>query len=164
VGLFTTPNILQPFAGPTTGFTGTLPPFPDLSLTRIAGPSILALGGRRGGLEAQMAGKRYENIGGGERWSGAFWFAGVAMFVVELGAGLDYVQAQLAAIVPSFLGNVPVLAFAGWNIAESVFWNRQHLEAMLRIMPFATLPFVLLALAFSMKQRAGFARQHAATN
>ena len=73
-------------------------------------------------------------------------------------------QAQLAAIVPSFLGNVPVLAFAGWNIAESVFWNRQHLEAMLRIMPFATLPFVLLALAFSMKQRAGFARQHAATN
>ena len=109
-----------------------------------------------------MAEKRYENIAGGAQWSGAVWFAGVAMFVVELGAGLDYVRAQLAAIVPSFLGNVPVLAFAGWNLAESVFWNRQQLQAMLRIMPFATLPFVLLALAFSMKQRTGLGRQQIA--
>jgi hypothetical protein len=143
-------------------FAGVAPPFSDLCLTRIPRPSILALGNRYGGLEAQMAGKRYENIAGGAQWSGAIWFAGVAMFVVELGAGLDYVQAQLAAIVPSILGNLPVLAFAGWNIAESVFWNRQQLEAMLRIMPFATLPFVMLALAFSMRQRTSFARQQTA--
>jgi hypothetical protein len=122
----------------------------------------LVLGGEMAGPEAEMASKRKESGEGSRRWGGAFWFAGVAMFVVELGAGLDYVQAQLAAIVPSFLGNVPVLAFAGWNIAESAFWNRGHLETTLRIMPFVTLPFVLLGLAVSMKQRTGFAREHSA--
>ena len=106
-----------------------------------------------------MASKRDENIAGSRRWSDAFWFAGIAMFVLELSAGLDYVQAQLAAIVPSFLGNLPVLAFAGWNLAESAFWNRGQLEASLRIMPFVTLPFVLLALAVSMKQRTAFAHE-----
>jgi hypothetical protein len=112
------------------------------------------------GPEAQMASKWSESVAGSTRWSETFWFAGVAMFVVELGAGLDYVQSQLAAIVPTFLGNVPVLAFAGWDLAESAFWNRGQLEVTLRVMPFVTLPFVLLALAISMKQRTDFARQH----
>jgi hypothetical protein len=105
------------------------------------------------GPEAQMASTRNKNGQRSGPWGDAFWFAGVAMFVVELGAGLDYVQAQLAAIVPSFLGNVPVLALAGWQIIENAFWNFGQLEATLRIMPFVTLPFVLLGLAVSMKQK-----------
>jgi hypothetical protein len=105
------------------------------------------------GPEAGMAGKRNKNGQVGGSWGEAFWFAGIAMFVVELGAGLDYVRAQLAAIVPSFLENVPVLAFAGWQIVESEFWNFGQLEATFRIVPFVTLPFVLLGLAVSMKQK-----------
>jgi len=106
-----------------------------------------------------MASRRNENNVASGWWSDTFWFAGVAMFVVELSAGLDYVRAQLASIVPTCLGNVPVLAFAGWNIAESAFWNRGQLEATLCIMPLVTLPFVLLVLAISMKQRTEFTCQ-----
>lgn len=100
-----------------------------------------------------MASKGNKNGQVSGPWCEAFWFAGIAMFVVELGAGLDYVRAQLAAIVPSFLENVPVLAFAGWQIVESEFWNFGQLEATFRIVPFVTLPFVLLGLAVSMKQK-----------
>jgi hypothetical protein len=95
-------------------------------------------------------------------WIGAFWFAGVALFVVELGAGLDYVHAQLAALAPNFLGELPIASLAVWKIAESAFWNCGQLEATFRAIPFATLPFLLLGVALSMKQKMAFGRERPA--
>lgn len=95
-------------------------------------------------------------------WIAAFWFAGIALFMVELGAGLDYVQAQLAALAPNFLGDLPVASLAAWKVAESAFWNCGQLEATFRTIPFATLPFLLLGVALSMKQKMAFSRQRSA--
>jgi len=90
---------------------------------------------------------------------GAFWFAGVGLFMVELNAGLDYVQARLAALVPDFLGCLPAFGLAAWRVAESAFWKCGQLEAAFRLMPFVTLPFVLVLLALSMKDKIRFSRR-----
>jgi len=113
------------------------------------------------GGEAEMASEHSERKVDTRRnwWSGSFWFAGIALFVVELGAGLDYVHAQLAAIAPNFLGDLPVASLAAWKIAESAFWNCGQLEATFRTIPFATVPFLLLGIAFSMKQKTSFSRE-----
>jgi hypothetical protein len=94
---------------------------------------------------------------------GTLWFTGVTLFVVELSAGLDYVQARLAALAPNFLGCVPAWSLAAWRLAEGAFWNCSQLEVAFRLIPFVTLPFLLVGLALAMRNRAGFGRQSAAT-
>jgi hypothetical protein len=89
------------------------------------------------------------------RWVTAFWLTGVALFVMELGAGVDYVQGHLAALAPNFLGCLPGLGLTAWRIAESTFWNCGHLEATFQMMPLVTMPFILVGVALSMKQRYG---------
>jgi len=140
---------------PTPLFTDPEPPFPDLLLTRIVAPSTLTMGSEMDGGEAEMAGNRKEDTRR-NWWVGAFWFSGIALFMVELGAGLHYVHAQFAAIAPNFLGDLPVASLAAWRIVESAFWNCGQLEATFRTIPFATLPFLLLGVALSMKQKMAF--------
>jgi hypothetical protein len=143
---------------PTAVFTDPEPPFPDFLLTPIGVRPTLTMGGEMDGREAEMASERKEDARR-NWWIGAFWFAGIALFVVELGAGLDYVHAQLAAMAPNFLGDLPVASLAAWKIAESAFWNCGQLEATFRTIPFATLPFLLLGVALSMKQKMAFSRE-----
>jgi hypothetical protein len=149
---------LRTLADPKALFTDPQPPFPDLLLTRIAAPSSLTMGNEMDGGEAEMATERKEDTRR-NWWIGTFWFAGIALFVVELGVGLDYVHAQLAALAPNFLGEVPVASLAVWKLAESAIWNCGQLEATFRTIPFATLPFLLLGIAFSMKQNMAFGRE-----
>lgn len=109
-----------------------------------------------------MTGDRQENSKWSGWWIGAFWFAGVAMFVVEWNAGLEYVQARLADMAPAFLGYLPALALAALKLGDSAFWNLGHLEATFQVMPLVTIPFLLLGLGVSMKDKIVFAgRQRA---
>jgi hypothetical protein len=119
------------------------------------------MGSEMDGGEAEMARERKEDTRR-NWWIGAFWFAGIALFMMELGAGLDYVHAQFAAIAPNFLGDLPVASLAAWKIVESAFWNCGQLEATFRTIPFATLPFLLLGVALSMKQKTSFSRERGA--
>jgi hypothetical protein len=148
-------------ADPAALFTDPAPPFPDLLLTSIGSHPTLTMGSEMGGPEAEMASERKADTRR-NRWIATFWFAGVALFVVELGAGLDYVHAQLAAMAPNFLGDLPVASLAVWKIAESAFWNCGQLEATFRTIPFATLPFLLLAVVLCMKQKVAFSRERGA--
>ncbi len=104
-----------------------------------------------------MAGKQKTTAKQSGWWMGAFWFTGVALFMMELSVGLDYVQSRLAALVPDFIGCLPALGLAAWKLVESTFWNSGQLEATFQVMPFVTLPFLLLGLAVSMKQSNKFA-------
>src|SRR5208283_969501 len=110
---------------PTALFADPHPPFPDFLLTPIGAYPTLTMGGEMDGGEVEMASERSERNADSRRnwWIGAFWFASVALFVVELASGLDYVHAQLAAIAPDFLGDLPVASLAAWKIVETAFWN-----------------------------------------
>jgi branched-subunit amino acid transport protein len=108
-----------------------------------------------------MAGERQENSKLSGWWIAALWFAGVAMFVVEWNAGLEYVEARLSEIAPSFLGYLPAVAVAALKLEGSAFWNAGYLEATFRMMPLTTLPIILGGLGLALKDKIGFPRQRA---
>lgn len=89
----------------------------------------------------------------------AFWIAGVLLFMMELSAGLDYVEARLENLAPNFLDTVPAWGLAAWKLAEAMFWHSGQLEAGFRIVPLVTLPFALIGLAVAMKVFAGTKQQ-----
>jgi len=146
-------------AGLAAAFTDAGPPFADLCVPGFAVTTTLALGSRGGGPEAEMVSERQVNRKQSGNWTGAFWFTGVAMFMVEWNAGLDYVQARLAALAPNFLGCLPGAGLAAWRMAEGAFWNCGQLEAVFRTMPLVTLPFVLVLLGLAMKEKTEIPRQ-----
>ena len=84
-------------------------------------------------------------------WMGAFWFTGVALFMMELSAGLDYVEARLGELAPNVPGALPAWGMAAWKLAESTFWHYGQLEATFRVVSLVALPFALLGLAVAMK-------------
>jgi hypothetical protein len=111
------------------------------------------MGSQEGGLEEEMARERGTTVVENNWWTTAFWFTGVALFVVQLSAGWDYVQGSFAALAPNFLGCIPALGLATWKIAEPMLWNCGQLETTFRMTSFATLPLVLVGLALSMRNR-----------
>ncbi len=93
------------------------------------------------------------------RWMTAFWFTGVVLFMMELNAGLNYVESRFADLSPKFLDAVPAWGLATFKLVEDAFWNFAELEATFRITPLVALPFALLGLAISMRGFMGFRRR-----
>lgn len=100
-----------------------------------------------------MAGARQENRKRNEWLIQALWMAGVGLFVVELSAGLDYVEAGVSAQAPNFLGWLPALGISMWKIAEQALWNLGVLENVFRIMPMLALPFILVGLGLVLRRQ-----------
>ena len=117
-----------------------------------------------GSLEVEMARERQAIETSKGKVLGMIWLTGVALFVVELGAGLDYVQAQLASLMPSFLGFLPALGIATWKVIETTFWNYAQLEKAFRIVPFVTLPFFMVGLALWLRYKMVFHGQQNANS
>ncbi|HEY2120138.1 MAG TPA: hypothetical protein VGH37_13200 [Candidatus Acidoferrum sp.] len=145
-----------PLAGQRTALAGTGTPFADFRVLPIESPSIVALGSRGGSLEAVMARKRQESRTRNGKLIGMIWFIGVALFVLELNAGLDYVQARLANLAPNCLGFLPAIGVATWKIVGSAFWNYSELVRTFQIVPLITLPFLLVGLALWLRYKMVF--------
>ena len=92
-------------------------------------------------------------------WVAAFGVVGVVLFMMEISALLNYVEARFAEITPNFLGGFLAWGVATWKLVESTFWNYGQLEATFRIVPFVALPFVMLGLSLAMKGTIRFRRQ-----
>ena len=90
---------------------------------------------------------------------GMIGFTGVALFVVELGAGLDYVQARLGGLMPGFLGFLPAVGIATSKLLGTAFWNYAQWERTFWIVPFITLPFLLVGLALCLRYKRVFQGQ-----
>lgn len=89
----------------------------------------------------------------------ALWFSGVVLFVTELNTGLAYVQERVATVAHSSLGFFPALALASLKFLSTAFWHYRQFEASVRILPLATLPFLLLGLAVWMGRNGLWRRQ-----
>lgn len=149
-----------PLAGQKEAFAGTGTLFADSRVLPIGTLSIVALGSRGGRLEAAMAWKRQESRIRNGRLIGMIWFTGVALFVVELNAGLDYVQARLANLAPNCLGFLPAIGVATWKIVGSAFWNYAQLVKTFQIVPLITLPFLLVSLALWLRCKMVFQKRN----
>ena len=149
-----------PLAGQRAALAGTGVLFADLRVPPIhAGPTV-ALGGRGGSLEAVMARKRQESRTRNGKLIGMIWFTGVALFVLELNAGLDYVQARPANLAPNCLGFLPAIGVATWKIVGSAFWNYTQLVRTFQIVPLITLPILLVGLALWLRYKLIFPKHN----
>jgi hypothetical protein len=111
------------------------------------------VGSRNGSLEAGMTSTRESERGQRQRIVWALWLGGIWLLVVEMSAGMDYVQASLKHQMVDFLDCVPAMGVLALNFAQKAFWSYTSIESALRVMPMATLPFVLLGLGLALGKR-----------
>jgi hypothetical protein len=102
-----------------------------------------------GSLEAGMASERSTR-----NWMMlVLLIGGIGLLVVEMSAGMDYVQASLKQDMVDFLDLVPALGVMVLNFAQKAFWSYGSVECALRVMPLVTLPFVLVGVGVALSRR-----------
>jgi hypothetical protein len=137
-------------AGERSPFAGKAAWFTDLAVPAKRGSPSMAVGSREGSPEAGMASTR-ESERGKQHWIvWALWAGGIGLLVVEMSAGMDYVQASLKQQMVDFLDGVPALGVLALHFAQKAFWAYGNVENALRLMPVVTLPFVLLGVGLAL--------------
>jgi hypothetical protein len=83
----------------------------------------------------------------------ALLIGGIGLLVVEMSAGMDYVQASLKQEMVDFLDLIPALGVMALNFAQKAFWSYGSVACALRVMPLVTLPFVLVGVGLALGKR-----------
>ena len=83
----------------------------------------------------------------------ALLIGGIGLLVVEMRAGMDYVQASLKQEMVDFLDCVPAMGVTMLSVAQKAFWSCASVEGTLRVMPLVTLPFVLVGVGLALGKR-----------
>ena len=83
----------------------------------------------------------------------AFLIGGIGLLVVEMRAGMDYVQASLKQEMVDFLDCVPAMGLTMLSVAQKAFWSCGSVEGTLRVIPRVTLPFVLVGVGLALGKR-----------
>ena len=92
----------------------------------------------------------------------AFWAAGVALLLVELNAGMGYVEAGLQQNMASLLGWIPAAAMITLKVVEQSIWHWGTLTVVLLAVPVGALGLLLVALGLAMNKHIGSARGQSA--
>jgi len=80
----------------------------------------------------------------GPRWMmWAFWAAGVGLLLVELSAGVEYLEAGLQQ---NILGWAPAIGMMTLRAAEQAAWHWGTLSIVLRAVPLGVLGLLLVAI------------------
>jgi hypothetical protein len=134
-------------------FAGEEGMFADLFVRGKRGRPSLAVGSRDGSLEAGMASARASERSMRNWMMLALLIGGIGLLVVEMSAGMDYVQASLKQEMVDFLDWIPALGVMVLNFAQKAFWSYGNVEGLLRVMPLVTLPFVLVGVGLALGKR-----------
>jgi len=82
----------------------------------------------------------------GPRWMmWAFWAAGVGLLLVELSAGVEYLEAGLQQNLANILGWAPAIGMITLKAAEQAAWHWGTLSIVLRAVPLGVLGLLLVA-------------------
>jgi hypothetical protein len=111
------------------------------------------VGGRDGSLEAGMASKSGNERSTRNWMVRGLWVGGIGLLVVEMSAGMDYVQASLKREMVDFLDWIPAMGVTALNFAQRAFWSIGNVESAVRVMPMVALPFVLLGVGMALGKR-----------
>jgi hypothetical protein len=106
-----------------------------------------------GSLEAGMASARARERSTRNWMMLALLIGGIGLLVVEMRAGMDYVQASLKQEMVDFLDCVPAMGVTMLSVAQKAFWSCASVEGTLRVMPLVTLPFVLVGVGLALGKR-----------
>lgn len=79
-------------------------------------------------------------------WKQAFWTAGILVFLVELNAGVDYVQAGFNSQIGGDLGWLPTIGMIALKITDSAFWNGGAVHLVTHFVSLLLVPVLMLGL------------------
>jgi hypothetical protein len=77
----------------------------------------------------------------------AFWAAGVSLLLVEVQAGMEYVEAGLQENLAGLLGTLPAMGMITLNVAEHSLWHWSGLQLAMQSVPMAAMGFLLVTVA-----------------
>jgi len=84
----------------------------------------------------------------------SIWIAVVGLFVVEMSAAVDYVEASITQHAGGGVDWLTAFGLVVLNIAEQSLWHAGKLMPIFQYLPLAALPFVLMAIGLAMSRRA----------
>jgi hypothetical protein len=113
-------------------------------------------------LEEAMAEEGSGRQAGSGWMTWAFWAAGVVLLLIELNAGMGYVEAGLQQNMGNVLGLIPAAGMITLKIVEQSIWHWGTLEVVLLAVPVGALGLLLVALGLAMNKHIGSARRQSA--
>jgi len=78
----------------------------------------------------------------------AFWAAGVSLLLVEVKAGMEYVEAGLQENLAGMLGTLPAMGMITLNVAEHSVWHWSDVQLAMQSVLIAAMGFSLVMVAF----------------
>lgn len=84
------------------------------------------------------------------------------MLLVEVNAGVEYVNAGLQQNMANLLGWAPALGMITLKMAEQSIWHWSLLAVVLRAVPLAAMGLLLVTLGLAMNRQIGSARKQSA--
>jgi hypothetical protein len=139
--------------GQGVAFTDSGVAFADLQVRGPGEGRSLAMVTEEQILEATMAVRKSEKQAGSSWVMWTFWAAGVTLVLVELNAGMGYVEAGLGQSLANLWGWLPTVGMATLRVAEQSIWNWGTVESVLRGIPLGALGFLLVALGLALMRR-----------
>jgi len=90
---------------------------------------------------------------GSSRMMWAFWAAGVSLLLVEVKAGMEYLEAGLRHNLAGLLGDVPAMGMITLNVAEHSLWNWGSLQWAAQAVPMVATGLLLVTVAVMLNGR-----------
>jgi hypothetical protein len=87
----------------------------------------------------------------------AFWAAGVSLLLVEMKAGMEYLEAGLEQNLAGLLGTLPAMGMITLNVAEHSAWHWNAVQMALQSLPMVAMGFLLVIIGLAMNRRLGSA-------
>ena len=90
----------------------------------------------------------------GWRWlRSVCWGVGIALLVIELSVGINYLLTGLREIQPGLFAWWPAFSMMAWELVDKITWHASSLDSTARMMPLSAVPFVFIAAAITIGRR-----------
>jgi hypothetical protein len=80
------------------------------------------------------------------------WAAGIGLLLVEMNAGMDYLEAGLRQNVGNVLGWLPAMGVITLKLAGQAVWHWGTLAVVLRAVPLAAMGLLLIGFSVSLQK------------
>ncbi|HTZ31604.1 MAG TPA: hypothetical protein VMH31_04055 [Methylomirabilota bacterium] len=84
----------------------------------------------------------------------AFWAAGVSLLLVEVKAGMEYVETGLQQNLSGILGDLPAVGMITLNMAEHSLWHWGSLQMAMQAVPMVATGLLLVTVALMLRRGA----------
>jgi hypothetical protein len=97
----------------------------------------------------ERAGRRQS----GKNWMmWTLWAVGIGLLLVEVSAGMEYLEAGLRQNVGNLLGWLPAMGLITLKVAEQAVWHWGTLAVALRAVPLTAMGLILVGISLSLRK------------